>query len=108
MNKESTIDHVIYIAKFPIETSKYGSGLSYFQKQYGTENIIHTHKKDVFTTVKSEIHLTSPRVEFEEVTDVDTMNWFFNCIETGEYTEPPWRKSSTSNTNVEMFNEFIN
>lgn len=106
MLKKDLLDHIIYVAKFQIATRNYGSGLSYFQKQYGAENIIHTHDKKIVINPGSS-HLTNPDLKFEEVTDVDTLNWFFKCIETGEYIEPPWEKSSTSN-NIEIFNEFIN
>lgn len=106
MLKKDLLDHIIYVAKFQIAIESYGSGLSYFQKQYGTENIIHTHDKKIVINAGSS-HLTSPDIKFEEVTDVDTLSWFFKCIETGIYTEPPWIKSSISN-NVEIFNEFLN
>lgn len=107
MLKKDLFDHIIYVAKFQIDTRNYGSELSYFQKQYGCENIIHTHSKRVVVTATDFSHLTASDIQFEEVTDVDTINWFFKCIETNTYTEPPWRKSSTFD-NVEIFNEFIN
>ena len=97
MLKKDLLDHIIYVAKFQIATGNCGSGLSYFQKQYGAENIIHTHDKKIVINPGSS-YLTNPDLKFEEVTDVDTLNWFFKCIETGIYTELFWIKSSISNS----------